>query len=98
MVPSAKTWRNMPNALPSLERPRASRVRTGSADVIAGLTRGLGVTRGAGPVLADKGGVSGSPPKVGSGARAVVAEAQGGTDPAGAPGPGLYGRRAGWPP
>ena len=48
-VPSAKICRNMPNWLPSLERPRANFVKTGSAVVTAGLTRGLGATRGAGP-------------------------------------------------
>ena len=69
-VPSAKTWRNMPNWLPSLERPSASRVRTGSADVTAELTcAGLG--RDAAPSVrprsARKEGDSGQPAAIGEG-------------------------------
>ena len=53
-VPSAKIWRNIPNWLPSLERPRASRVKSGSAAGDRGLTRGLGESRCAGPAAADR--------------------------------------------
>ena len=38
-VPSANTWRNMPNWLPSFDRPSVMRVTSGSASVAARLTR-----------------------------------------------------------
>jgi hypothetical protein len=58
----------MPNWLPSLERPRAMRVMTGSAFVTAEPTRDFGVMCWAGPDAAEAPGVSGRPPKVVSGA------------------------------
>src|SRR4051794_22138599 len=47
-VPSAKTWRNMPNWVPSSERPSETRVTSGSDSVAALLTRGRGTIRGDG--------------------------------------------------
>src|SRR5208282_327741 len=41
-VPSVKTCSNMPNWLPSFDRPKAMRVKSGSAVVTAVLTRGRG--------------------------------------------------------
>src|SRR5690349_1284389 len=77
-VPSAKTWRDMPKLLPSFERPSANRVSTGSAVVTAELTRGRGVSRSAGPPLADRAGVSGNPPKEDTGADDPTEEPPGG--------------------
>src|SRR4051794_5534166 len=44
-VPSAKTWRNMQNCLPSSDRPMEIRLTSGSASVAARLTRGCGTIR-----------------------------------------------------
>src|SRR4051794_1121856 len=46
IVPSAKTWRNMPNWLPSSERLSVIRVMIGSASVAGRDTRGRGTIRG----------------------------------------------------
>src|SRR5436309_6915105 len=58
-VPSAKSWRNMPNWLPSSERLSVIRVTIGSASVAGRDTRGRGTIRG---VTVDPGtrGVEGS--------------------------------------
>src|SRR5258707_3988688 len=45
-VPSAKTWRNMPNWWPSSERLSVTRVTIGSDSVNGRDTRGRGMIRG----------------------------------------------------
>src|SRR6516162_8869822 len=70
----------MPKLLPSVDRPSANRVRTGSALVTAVLTRGLGVSRSAGPLGAVTAGDSGNPPKVGRGADEPIEPPPGGRE------------------
>ena len=68
----------MPKLLPSFECPRAKRVRTGSALVIALLTRDRGVMRSTGALGEDTGGVCGSPPNEETGAFAPTEAPPGG--------------------
>src|SRR5271166_2839848 len=58
-VPSVKTCSNMPNWLPSFDRPRATRVKSGSAVVTALLTRGRGLRRGWPSCVPERSGVDG---------------------------------------
>src|SRR5271166_6282438 len=64
-VPSVKTCSNMPNWLPSFDRPKAIRVTSGSAVVTALLKRGRGVSRGWPSCDRERSGVDGPSDEIG---------------------------------